>query len=65
MTHRWTNWNDSLEKIDFRFILSQFVDSFALVIAILTLLDGDDTQGGVGEFVSSGKVRDAVMLIVG
>lgn len=51
--------------MNFRLVLTQLVHSFALVVAVLSFLDGDDSQSGVGELVGSREVRDCVMLVVG
>lgn len=61
---RWAHRDDSLEEMDFRFVLSQLVDSLALVVTVLTLLDRDDAQSRVGELIGGGEVRDAVVLVV-
>lgn len=61
---RWAHGDDSFEEMDFRFVLSQLVDSLAFVVAVLTLLDCDDAQSRVGELIGGGEVRDAVVLVV-
>lgn len=40
----------------------QNVESLAGVVGVLLLLDGDDSQDGVGVFVVESEVRDSVML---
>lgn len=47
-----------------RFGLTQLIDGFANVITVLTLLNCNHTNCGIGEFVGSGEMRDTVMLVV-
>ena len=44
------------------FGLAEDVDGQASVVGVLLLLDGDDSQDGVGVFVVESEVRDSVML---
>jgi hypothetical protein len=64
-TSRRAHRNDSFEQVHLGLSLTQFVDGTAQVVAILTFLDGDDTQGGIGEFIGRGKLGDTVMLVGG
>lgn len=64
-TSRRTDWNDSFEEMNLGFILTQLVDSFTLIISILALFDRDNSQCRICELISSCKMWDTVMLIVG
>lgn len=64
-TGRWAHGNDRLEEIDARLRLSKAIGGLAHIISVLALLNGDHTERRVGVLVGGGKVRDAVVLVVG
>lgn len=64
-----TSWradgNDCLEEIDTRLSIAKTICGLAHIVTILTLLDCDHTQRGIGILIGGGKVRDNIVLIVG
>lgn len=64
-TSWWTDGNDCLEEIDTRLSIAKTICGLAHIVTILTLLDCDHTQRGIGVLISGGKVRDNIVLIVG
>lgn len=62
---RRAHGDDGLEQIDARLRLAKAIGGLAHIIAVLTLLDRDHAERRVGVLVGGGKVRDAVVLVVG
>lgn len=63
-TSRWADGNDCFEQMYLCLSLAQLVHRLANVVAVLTLLNCNHTDGRISEFIGGGKVRDTVMLIV-
>lgn len=59
-----TCWNDRFEEVHFRLGLTQLIGSLANIVTILSLLNGNNANGGIGKFISCRKMRHTVMLIV-
>jgi len=62
---RWTHWDYRLKEFHSCLCSSQFVCSSAHVLPILPLLNCNDTNCGISKFVSRGKMRYTVVLIIG